>query len=59
MQRLILALTALSFVFLAAGCGQSGPLYIAGNPSTIQKPPPAAESTAGEEQEEDSEPDKE
>ena len=59
MKRLILALTALSFVFLAAGCGQSGPLYIAGNPSTIQQPSPDAESTADEEQEEDGEADKE
>ena len=53
MKRLILALAALSFVFLATGCGQSGPLYIPGNPSKISNPPPAAESTADEESEED------
>ncbi len=53
MKRLILALAALSFVFLATGCGQSGPLYIPGNPSKISNPPPAAESTADEEGEED------
>jgi len=52
MKHLILALTALSFVFLATGCGQSGPLYIPGNPSKISNPPPAAESTADEEGEE-------
>ena len=59
MKRLILALAALSFIFLASGCGQSGPLYISGNPSKIQEPPPAAESTAEEEQEENGEDDKE
>jgi predicted small lipoprotein YifL len=53
MKRLILALAALTFVFLSSGCGQSGPLYISGNPSKIQEPPPAAESTADEEQKED------
>ncbi len=53
MKRLILALAALTFVFLSSGCGQSGPLYISGNPSKIQEPPPVAESTADEEQEED------
>lgn len=52
MKRLILALAAFSFVFLAAGCGQSGPLYIPGNPSKISDPPPTAESTAEEEGEE-------
>jgi len=55
MNRLILALAALSFIFLASGCGQSGPLYIPGNPSKISNPPPAAESTADEESEEESE----
>jgi predicted small lipoprotein YifL len=64
MKRLILALAALTFVFLSSGCGQSGPLYIAGNPSRIQEPPPAAESTADEstadeEQKEDGDTDKE
>lgn len=55
MKRLILALAALSFIFLASGCGQSGPLYIPGNPSKISNPPPAAESTADEESEEEGE----
>jgi predicted small lipoprotein YifL len=53
MKRLILALAAITFVFLSSGCGQSGPLYISGNPSEIQEPPPAAESTADEEQKEE------
>jgi len=55
MKRMILALAALSFIFLGSGCGQSGPLYIPGNPSKISNPPPAAESTAEEEGEEENE----
>ena len=35
------------------GCGQSGPLYIPGNPSRIESPPPA-DNTAEEEAEEKS-----
>jgi len=57
MKRLPIVVAAL--LFIVAGCGQSGPLYIAGNPSKIQQPPPVAESTADEEQKEDGEADKE
>ena len=42
-------LFALFVVLLIAGCGQSGPLYIPGNPSRIESPPPPAED-AGEEE---------
>ncbi|MDH3983955.1 MAG: lipoprotein [Gammaproteobacteria bacterium] len=52
MNRLILALAALTIVFIASGCGQSGPLYIPDNPSTISVPPPASDSTAEEAEEE-------
>ncbi len=55
MKRTLLALTALAFVLPFTGCGQSGPLYIPGNPSKIQQPPPQAESTAEEESEENGE----
>jgi predicted small lipoprotein YifL len=62
MKRLVLALAAFSFVFLATGCGQTGPLYIPGNPSRISHPPPPPEDAAeeGEESEEseESDPDK-
>ena len=51
MKCLFAAVAAFSFLFVAAGCGQSGPLYIPGNPSKIQQPPPQAESTADDEQE--------
>jgi len=52
MKRLIIALAALTFVFLYSGCGQSGPLYISDDPSKISVPPPATESTAEETEEE-------
>jgi len=52
MKRLIIALAALTFVFLYSGCGQSGPLYIPDNPSKISVPPPASEATAEETEEE-------
>ena len=48
MKRLILTLVACSFVLVAAGCGQSGPLYIPGNPSKISNPPPPAEEETAE-----------
>ena len=55
MKRFLAILAALSFLFVVSGCGQSGPLYIPGNPSKIQQPPPKAESTAEEEAEENGE----
>ncbi len=48
MKRLFVALTAISMVLLFAGCGQSGPLYIPGNPSKIQPPPSAPDDAADE-----------
>ena len=53
MKRLIIALAALTVVFLAAGCGQSGPLYVPDNPSKISIPPPESDSTAEEAEEDD------
>jgi predicted small lipoprotein YifL len=58
MKRLIIALAALTIVFIAPGCGQSGPLYIPDNPSTISVPPPASDSTAEEAEEENGDPQK-
>ena len=43
-------LAALLLVFLLGACGQSGPLYIPGNPSTVQTP---AEQPAAEDADED------
>jgi len=58
MKRLVLALAAFSFVFLATGCGQTGPLYIPGNPSRISHPPPPEEAAEEGEESEESDPDK-
>ncbi|MBT8107629.1 MAG: lipoprotein [Gammaproteobacteria bacterium] len=52
MKRLFTALAACAFLVASFGCGQSGPLYIPGNPSKIQQQPPQAESTAEEEADE-------
>ena len=37
-------LALLSFAFALAACGQSGPLYISGDPSSVQEPQPVTES---------------
>jgi predicted small lipoprotein YifL len=58
MKRVLLSLTATAFVLLTTACGQTGPLYVPGNPSKIQNPPPPAEQS-GQEQEEDAATDKE
>ena len=50
MKRLLAVLA----VLVLAGCGQSGPLYIPGNPSRIESPPPPAEDAAEEEAAEES-----
>ncbi len=55
MKHFILALAAISFVLLFAGCGQSGPLYLPGNPSKIQNVP----STPADAEDEDTEEKKE
>jgi len=54
MNRLTVAILAFLYLVLTAGCGQSGPLYVPGNPTRIAVPPPAeapAEETAEEEEE--------
>ena len=58
MNRLIIALAATAIIFLASGCGQSGPLYIPDNPSTISVPAPAPDSTEEEAEEENGDPQK-
>jgi predicted small lipoprotein YifL len=39
---------ALLLAMFLLGCGQSGPLYVSGNPSTIQ---PAADQTSDDDEE--------
>ena len=48
-------LTALLLAFVLAGCGQSGPLYVPGDPSSVQTPQPIpdSESDSGEDGEDD------
>ncbi|MBT8083527.1 MAG: lipoprotein [Gammaproteobacteria bacterium] len=55
MRRFLTALFAILFV---TACGQSGPLYIPGNPSRMEEPPPAAEEETEEKAEEDRDADK-
>jgi predicted small lipoprotein YifL len=52
MQRFILAITAIASIFIVTGCGQSGQLYLPGDPSRIEKLPPAP---TGSEQQQESE----
>ena len=43
-------LAVLFFAFALAACGQSGPLYVPGDPSSVQQPQPVPESDeSGEE----------
>ena len=51
------SLTALFTILFVTACGQSGPLYIPGNPSRIE-PPPAAEEEAEEKAEQSDDADK-
>lgn len=51
MKRLTFLLAGLACLFLFSGCGQSGPLYVPGNPSQMAVPP--AQDTANEEEQEE------
>ena len=51
----VIALGAVALVLLFSGCGQSGPLYIPGDPSQMAVPP-SAEQRAEAEKEEESDP---
>jgi len=42
MKSIICTLATLLFLIGTAGCGQSGPLYVPGDPSSIQTAPEAA-----------------
>ena len=54
-MKYLLAVLAL---LVLAGCGQSGPLYIPGNPSRIESPPPPPEEAKDESADENGEDDK-
>jgi len=53
MKSLSATLGLLLLILLFAGCGQSGPLYVPGDPSSIQAP--TEEPNASEEKDEDAE----
>jgi predicted small lipoprotein YifL len=55
MKSTIITLVALFLVGLLAGCGQSGPLYVPGDPSEIKTTPqtPEAEEDGDENGEDD------
>ena len=48
-----ISLAALLFILFLAGCGQSGPLYIPGEPAEVE--PPAEQAERDEEREKDNE----
>ena len=52
MMRLIILLAALGGVSVFTGCGQSGPLYLPGDPSEVRQVPQPAEQEAEDEEEE-------
>ena len=39
MKRICLLMTVIASIFVIAGCGQSGPLYVPSNPSQMAVPP--------------------
>lgn len=45
MQRLTCLLVVLTSLFLFSACGQSGPLYVPGNPSKMAVPPSKGTTT--------------
>ncbi len=48
-------LAVLLLAFALAGCGQSGPLYVPGDPSSVKQPPQPAASDEGEDNGDDDE----
>ena len=55
MKSFTAALGMLLLILFTAGCGQSGPLYIPGDPSSIQAPPEEPNESNEEEKDEDAE----
>lgn len=55
MNRFFVACAVISFVLMFSGCGQSGPLYLPGDPSRIESLPPAPADAEEEEEKEEGE----
>lgn len=47
------AITAVLILLFLAGCGQSGPLFVPGDPSTVEPQPQQQQQTVEEEDEDD------
>lgn len=45
MKTTTLRLAALAALFVAAGCGQKGPLYLPGNPSEVKREVPTTNAS--------------
>ena len=53
MKRLTLFIAVLASLLLFSGCGQSGPLYVPGNPSQMAVPPTQGTATEDKQDEEE------
>ncbi|MDX1499058.1 MAG: lipoprotein [Woeseiaceae bacterium] len=53
MTFLLRLITVVVLLVSFAACGQSGPLYLPGNPSSVQAPPADSAAEAGDEEETD------
>ena len=52
MMRLIFLVAAFAGISFVTGCGQSGPLYLPGDPSEVRQVPPLVEEEAEDNEEE-------
>jgi len=52
MKHLTFLIATFALLFLISGCGQSGPLYVPGNPSTMAVPPSQDAASEDESEEE-------
>lgn len=53
MNNPLRAACALLVLMFLAGCGQSGPLFVPGNPSTVEPQPQQQQSTQEEDEDEE------
>ena len=57
LTTLVTTLSATALVLMFSGCGQSGPLYVPGDPSKMAVPPSAPPSAEEDEEEKSDPPD--
>ena len=53
MNNLLRIACALFVLTFAAGCGQSGPLFVPGDPSTVEAQPPQQQTTREDDEEDE------